>query len=291
MSDGGQAVRATRKDRIEAAPPEWAARFCRRPVAEAALVDADLSTVTAAADKVLRVRQDTGECLADIEPESSHAGDSSDHLLLYSTLLEARHGLPVRSVLLLLRPEANATAATGLLEKRHPPDEQPCKTFRYEVVRVWEMELETLLGGALAFVPLAPLTNGAALDLTGVVRRAVARIKADAEPARVGTMEASLFVLLGLRYSGDLIDTLYRRSGRGKSRPRTSGSCGRARGRSCKRRCCSWESNDWATPTRPPRGRCSRSPMLSACGRSGVASWLRCRGRTCWRRREPGGPR
>ncbi len=144
----------------------------------------------------------------DIEPESSHAAASPGQLLFYSTLLEHRHGLPVRSVLLLLRPEANATEVTGLLERRHAPGEEPYKTFRYEVVRVWQLPAESLLTGPLAFVPLAPLTNEAAADLTGTVRQAVARIRADAAPDRVGTMEASLLVLLGLRYEGDIIEGL-----------------------------------------------------------------------------------
>jgi hypothetical protein len=114
----GKPFDATLKTLIEAGPREWAERLCDRPVIDAALIDADISTVTAAADKVLRARLDSGECLVNIEPESRHAGDAPGRLLLYSTVLEHRHELPVRSVLLLLRPSANAVNVTGLLERR-----------------------------------------------------------------------------------------------------------------------------------------------------------------------------
>src|SRR5262249_25464673 len=77
------------------------------------LIDADVSTVTAAADKVLRVEGDGGPWLLDIEPEARYAADAPDRLLLYSTILRQRHRLPVRSVLLLLRREANASNLTA----------------------------------------------------------------------------------------------------------------------------------------------------------------------------------
>lgn len=205
----GKPYDATMKDLIEASPLAWAERYCHRAVSEATVIDADVSTVTAAADKVIRARQDVGECLVHIEAETGHAGEAPGQLLLYSTLLEARHGLPVRSVLLLLRPGANATAATGLLERRHAAGEPPYKTFRYEVVRVWELTAESLLTGPLAFVPLAPLTNDAVADPVGVAVQAVRRFRSEATE-RVGTMETSLLVLAGLRHGDEVIDRIAR---------------------------------------------------------------------------------
>lgn len=121
----GKPFDATMKDLIEADAASWAALASSIPPTSVRFEDADVSSVTAAADKVLRVVDATGEWLLDLEPQSSHAGDAPDALHLYSTLLQHRHGLRVRSVLLLLRPEANATSATGLLERRHPDEEVP----------------------------------------------------------------------------------------------------------------------------------------------------------------------
>src|SRR3954470_16603930 len=133
----GKPFDATLKDLVESDPAAWAARFCRGPVLDASLVDADASTVTAAADKVLRVRQAGGESIVNVEFETRHAADVPDRLLLYSTILSHRHELPVRSVMLLMRPEANATVVTGLLEKRQEGEAEPYLVFRYQVIRLW----------------------------------------------------------------------------------------------------------------------------------------------------------
>ena len=100
----GKPFDATMKDLIEADAASWAALASSVPPLSVRFEDADVSSVTAAADKVLRVRDSTGEWLLDLEPQSSHAGDAPEALHLYSTLLQHRHNLPVRSVLLLLRP-------------------------------------------------------------------------------------------------------------------------------------------------------------------------------------------
>jgi hypothetical protein len=153
----GKPFDATVKELIEADPMAWAARYCRRPVLEATLVESELSTLTAAADRVIRVRQPWGECLVNLEAESGHAGEAPGQLLPYSAALNRREEVPVRSVLLLLRPGAEAEAATGVLKKYHrppqqrEPGEEPYLVFRYEVVRVWRMRSEELLTGPLAF--------------------------------------------------------------------------------------------------------------------------------------------
>ena len=45
--------------------------------------------------------------------------------------------MPVHSVIVLLRPTANATDLTGILEVPGA-DGRPYLTFRYTVVRVWQ---------------------------------------------------------------------------------------------------------------------------------------------------------
>src|SRR3954447_2552212 len=109
----GKPFDATLKDLIEADPTSWARRFLPGGVRSAALVDADVSSLTAAADKVIRAETDGGPVILNIEAEGRHAADAPDRLLLYGVVLRHRHELPVHSVLLLLRREANATTLTG----------------------------------------------------------------------------------------------------------------------------------------------------------------------------------
>jgi hypothetical protein len=207
----GKPFDATLKDLIEADAASWAALASSAPPTSVRFEDADVSSVTAAADKVLRVVDSTGEWLLDLEPQSSHAGDAPDALHLYSTLLEHRHGLRVRSVLLLLRREANATMATGILERRHPDEEDPYLVFRYRVIRLWQEPVERFLTGGLGTLPLAALTDEAKDHLSAVVDRIDARLEEEASPALAERLRAGTFLLLGLRYEADQIPETLRR--------------------------------------------------------------------------------
>ena len=207
----GKPFDATMKDLIEADAASWAALATSIPPTSVRFEDADVSSVTAAADKVLRVRDRTGEWLLDLEPESGHAGDAPDALHLYSTLLQHRHKLRVRSVLLLLRPEANATAATGLLERTHPDEAEPYLVFRYRVVRLWQEPLDRFLRGGLGTLPLAALTDEAKGRLDEVVGRIEARLRGEADPALAERLLAGTYLLLGLRYLPEQIPETLKR--------------------------------------------------------------------------------
>jgi hypothetical protein len=201
----GMPFDATLKDLIESDPAAWSALGSDRPARRVTVVDRDVSSVTAAADKVLRVEDDAGVWLHDIEPESGHAAEAPAKLLLYSTLLAHRHELPVCSTLLLLRPEANAAKVRGVLKRYHPDEKKPYLIFRYRVARVWKQPLERFLTGGLGTLPLAVLTDEARRDLVGVVTRIDERLKGLANPAMAGRMQACTMLLLGLRYTDEQI--------------------------------------------------------------------------------------
>jgi hypothetical protein len=212
----GKPFDGSMKDLVELAPLAWAQWLCPGPITGATMEDADLSTVTAAADKVLRVRRPGGDLLVNLEAESGHAGGAPEKALFYSGLLHHRHELPVRSVI-LLRPEANATNVTGQLELReNETDPEPYLVFRYRVVRLWQEPLGPLLSGPTALLPLAPLTDEAAGSLEATVGRVVARLEAETPPETAGKMEEAVYVLLGLRYSFDVVRRIMERNARMK---------------------------------------------------------------------------
>lgn len=207
----GMPFDVTMKDLIEENARAWAERFHPYPILDVAVLDADVSTVTAHADKVIRVREaGGGECLLNIEAESRHAGDIPDRLLHYAVLLRHHHGLPVRSVVILLRASANASAVTGTLELRRRSAEPPYLTFTYEVVRLWAEPLAPLLAGPVGLLPLAPLTDEAQADLPGVVGRVVERLRAETTREQAGKMETATFVLMGLRHDKEFVRQLFR---------------------------------------------------------------------------------
>lgn len=207
----GMPFDVTMKDLIDDNARAWAERFNPYPVLDVAVLDADVSTVTARADKVLRVREvGGGECLLNIEAEGRHAADVPDRLLHYAVLLRHHHELPVRSVVILLRASANASAVTGMLEVRRRPAEPPYMTFAYEVVRLWTEPLAPLLAGPVGLLPLAALTDEAQADLPGVVGRVVERLRAETTREQAGKMETATFVLMGLRYEPEFVAQLFR---------------------------------------------------------------------------------
>ena len=206
---GGMPFDASLKDLIEEYARAWAERFYPGPVLDAEGIDADVSTVTAASDKVIRVRSPSGDCLLDIEVQSSYDAGLPRRLLLYSDLLNYRHELPVRSVVVILRREANAGTMTGVVELRHAPGDVPYHTFRHEVVRLWRQPLPPLLAGPVGLLPLAPLTDEAEADLPGVVDRVVRRIRAETTREEAAKMEVRTFILMGMRYEREFVEHLF----------------------------------------------------------------------------------
>jgi predicted transposase YdaD len=201
----GKPFDATLKDLIEADPTSWARRFLPGGVRSATLVDADISSLTAAADKVIRAETDDGPVILNIEAEGRHAADAPGRLLLYGVVLRHRHELPVHSVVLLLRREAHASGLTGVLEVQRPGEAVPYLTFRYQVVRLWQEPMQPLLEGGLGTLPLAVLTDEAAADLRGTVRAVDERARGQTSPAGVGTMRTAMTLLLGMRYDEEVI--------------------------------------------------------------------------------------
>jgi predicted transposase YdaD len=170
------------------------------------VIDSDVATVSAAADKVFRVGGPE-PWLFHLEVQASHNVRLAEQLLLYNVLLHERHRLPVRSAVLLLRPQADRASLTGVL-RRHWPPAYCYQEFRYDVVRLWRQPVERLLQGGLGLLPLAPLADVAEDQLGSVVERIKGRVGTEAAPARAKDLWVATFVLMGLEYSEELITRL-----------------------------------------------------------------------------------
>jgi hypothetical protein len=121
-------------------------------------------------------------------------------LLRYNVLLWHHTGVPVHSVLMLLRPKANASDQTGTLAVLGA-DGQPYLQFRYSVIRVWEESIDRFLSAGVGLAPLALLTDEADANLPAAFVRFRDRLQAAAAPATVtGSVFGSAMVLSGLRY-------------------------------------------------------------------------------------------
>ncbi len=116
---------------VEIEPESWPA-LLGRPTGPTAVIDADVATVSGAADKVLRLGTEP-PYLLHLEFVTGHdAANLPRKLHVRSALLEERHDLGMRSCVLLLHPEADSPQLTGVYQRSFP-GEEPYRTFRYQV--------------------------------------------------------------------------------------------------------------------------------------------------------------
>ena len=198
---------ATPKGLVEIRPPDWPA-FLGVVARAVEVVDADVSTVTAAADKVLLVRADDGDRIQHLDFQSGPDASVPRRTHGYSAMLEERHELPVESVVVLLRPEANLIAINGVYERSLPRAATPYLHFRYRVIRVWELPVETVLQAGISVLPLAPISAVRQDELPAVIARMKQRLDAEADRATVAELWTATKIFLGLRYEAAFVEQL-----------------------------------------------------------------------------------
>jgi hypothetical protein len=138
---------ATGKELLELSPTGWLALLgVHRPADKVRVIDADVSALTAAADKVLRVDDDS-PWLVHIEFQTGRDAFLPGRMRMYNAVLHARHRVPVSTVVILLRPDADDAGLTG--RYRIVPPVGPASEFGYAVVRVWDLAVEPLLTGPI----------------------------------------------------------------------------------------------------------------------------------------------
>jgi predicted transposase YdaD len=187
-------------------PQDWA-RFAgvEAPVS---VIDADVSTVTAAADKVLWV-EESQPWILHLEFQASHDATLGSRVLHYNVLLRTRHKVPVRSLVILLRREADGRDLTGTVQWRWPSG-RTYLTFEYEPIRLWQLPPEAILQGGLGTLPLAPLTRVSRPELPGLIQQMDRRIDREAEPPAAQSLWTATYVLMGLEYEREFTQHLLR---------------------------------------------------------------------------------
>ena len=199
---------ASAKYLLEAFPEDWPAYLGTAGGWPVRAVDADLSTVTSEADKVLLVEAPE-RWLMHVEVQARHDLTIPARLLRYNVLLDEKHGLPVQSVVLILRPAADSPGLTGHYERR-VPGEDIHHEFRYKVVRAWRQPVGPILEGGIGTLPLAPIADVPQEALPGVIRRMQERLDREAPPEISGRLWTSTYVLMGLLYEKEIVSHLLR---------------------------------------------------------------------------------
>lgn len=163
------------------------------------VVDADVSTITTQADKVICFA-DPAPALAHLEFQASYDATLSQRTLRANVLLNDRHHLPVHSIVLLLRPAADGPEMTGIVRHQHASGRCYLE-FQYQVIRLWQKPVDEVLTGGVGTLPLAPLTDVRREALPAVVQRMQERIEHETSREEAATLWTATYVLMGLRYT------------------------------------------------------------------------------------------
>lgn len=194
---------------IDECPADWAGYLAAKagvPPGPWSPVETDISR-TVQADRAFRLDGPSPE-VVHLEMESSSRLGIPKDLLRYNAILHHSTGLPVHSILMLLRRSARASDQTGTYAVR-PASGRTIHTFAYPVVSVWEESVDSFLT-APGLAPLALLTDEAAADLPAAFERFREKLREPAVPDTVvPTLLATSFSLCGLRHDEKIIRELY----------------------------------------------------------------------------------
>ena len=197
---------ATLKSLMEFSPTDWPT-FVGLPATSGTIVDADISITSGASDKVFRV---TAPFPYIFHHEFQASNDSllPERILMYNALLHWRHRIPVESMLILLRPEANVVRANGVLDITTPGQATPYLQFRYHVIKVWEIDPETFLRSGLSLAALAPVSKVKQDQVANVLQRVIQRFESIPNENLREDIWHATEVLLDLRYDEAFIANL-----------------------------------------------------------------------------------
>jgi predicted transposase YdaD len=190
---------ASPKSLLQYGPEDWPA-FVGVRANSVEIVDADVSTVTAAADKVLLLRADNGDRIQHFDFQSGPNAMLPSRTHRYNALLVHRHKLSVESIVVLLARKANLQIINGEYERKLPGESQPYLRFRYRVIRVWELPVQMVLSAGPSVLPLAPISDVSKKQLPAVVKRMEERFASIGDSSLVGELWTATKVLMGLRY-------------------------------------------------------------------------------------------
>jgi len=192
----------TLKDLARDAPRAFADVFDEPSSQPVSMLNVDLSTLTVAADTIIGI----GDPLERILHIDFQAGaNATKHLdvLVYNTVMHRHYGVPVDSVVVLLRPQAAHYNLTGKVQYKGRRKGRKMD-FGYELLPMWKQRVKPLLVGPLGTLPLATLCQMPARvpeqeALAGVVQQVVDRLVREAPAETVRRLLTAAYLLTGLR--------------------------------------------------------------------------------------------
>jgi hypothetical protein len=188
---------------------DWGHYLAKRfqlPTGPVKAVDTDLSK-NLQADRLFIIEADPAYAIH-LEMESSSRLGIPKELLRYNVLASDIVGKDVYSVIMLLRPRANASDLTGRYS-RGKSGHFGYLGFEYGVVRVWEEPFDSFLQ-IKGLSPLSVLTDEAYRNEKVAFDKLFQMLKSnEVSSGLTQSLLSSTFVLSGLRYSAEKLALLF----------------------------------------------------------------------------------
>ncbi len=202
---------ATLKSIIAGRPADFASLFGLPADEPVRAVNVDLSVISAATDVALAYGEPIRE-VVDLNFQSGPDANLAGRLHLYNAALNHRHAVPVRSVVVLLRPKADSANVTGLLA--YGEDDSRVE-FHYRVIRLWQHPVEDLLHLGVSALSLAVLGRlPADRPLTDALREVVQtirqRLDRESDEAEAATVLTAAYTLAGMRVESPDLNQIFR---------------------------------------------------------------------------------
>jgi hypothetical protein len=201
---------ATLKDMLALDPIDLVPAFDLPRDEPAVVLNVDLSTISAATDVAIGFGIPLKE-IVDFNFQSGPDSFVDARCLLYNVALHFRFKVPVRTILILLRPKADSKDIDGKLAYFAG---QSGVEFSYEVVRMWQQPVAVFLKGGIRLLPLAmlcqlPPDRPIAEALHDVVMEIDRRLAQECEPAQAVRLMTAAFILTGLRVDREAIAPIF----------------------------------------------------------------------------------
>jgi predicted transposase YdaD len=180
------------KHLLEAYPKDWLRLIGLRNPGRVEVVDADLSTVSSAADKILLLHE-PHPWIVHLELQAGHDPELPARML--------------QSVAILLRPDADGKGLHGHVERRLP-DRRRYLDFTYDVVRVWQLSPNQLSHMGIGTLPLLPLTAAPRQSLPKLVDEIDERLSLESNPNEAASLWTATYILMGLKYTKEFATQL-----------------------------------------------------------------------------------
>jgi len=200
---------ATLKDIATAYPADYGAAFdgTNRKLR---ILNVDLSTISAATDVAYGFGDPLEEIL-DINFQSGPDVHLSGRTELYRAVLHHRYHVPVRTLIVLLRPEADHAHLSGKHAYGPATNGVQCG---YEVVRLWEQPPEIFLRAGIGLLPLATLCKlpenvTTEQAIAEIVRAIDARLTSEVSEADRLRILTGAFKLSGMRLKKASLINIY----------------------------------------------------------------------------------